>query len=250
MTEQAPLPEPTAAAVTTPWGVRHILQDLIAFLRHPSVLEPAGLRKPNEWRTLGALYLLHISVLLLIILPITSGVQALLELDPPDAFDKISQAWLIPLTVVIAPVLEELAFRGWQSGRPRALWLLGCTVTGSGALAVVMHRLAPPWTVAVLLATVAIAALGWFMLRKRATPKLFRQAYPWVFWLVALGFAGVHILNYGSPSPLTVLLVLPQFWAGIMLGFTRQRLGLGASMLQHAGANAAVMALTLIPGMQ
>lgn len=240
----------TESDMSTPatrWGV---FSELPGFLRKPQILVPSGLRQRQHWTALGQLYLLHVAVLLLVILPITSGVQALLELDPPDAFDKISQAWLIPLTVVIAPVLEELAFRGWQSGRPRALWLLGCTVTGSGALAVVMHRLAPPWTVAVLLATVAIAALGWFMLRKRATPKLFRQAYPWVFWLVALGFAGVHILNYGSPSPLTVLLVLPQFWAGIMLGFTRQRLGLGASMLQHAGANAAVMALTLIPGMQ
>ena len=33
---------------------------------------------------------------------------------------------LLPITVLIAPVLEEMIFRGWQTGRPRALWLLGC----------------------------------------------------------------------------------------------------------------------------
>jgi hypothetical protein len=40
-------------------------------------------------------------------------------------------------------------------------------------------------------------------------------------------------------------MVLPQLWAAAMLGFTRQRLGLPAAILQHALANAASMALAM-----
>ncbi|MCJ2184979.1 CPBP family intramembrane metalloprotease, partial [Novosphingobium sp. 1949] len=109
--------------------------------------------------------------------------------------------------------------------------------------------LAPLWSAGLLLALIGLAALGWQRLRRKGVPALYRRLFPAIYWIVALGFGAIHALNYAHPTWLTALLVLPQVWAGVMLGFTRQRLGLGASMLEHAGANAAVMALALIPSL-
>ena len=41
-------------------------------------------------------------------------------------------------------------------------------------------------------------------------------------------------------------LILPQVWAGLVFGFMRMRLGLGASMLAHAGANLLAIAPTML----
>ncbi|MBT0667824.1 CPBP family intramembrane metalloprotease [Novosphingobium profundi] len=230
-------------------GPRQVLTDLARFLISPAVLDPWSLRRAASWQTLGVLYAVHVFVLLALTLPVTALVQKTLGLAPPDAFDKIPQNWLLPITVVIAPVLEEMLFRGWQSGRPRTLWLMGCAIPAMVALAAISRGLPALAAVAILGALLVVALAGWIFLRKRRTPPIFRWAYPAIYWIMAFAFAGVHVLNYGDASALTALLVLPQLWAGIMLGYTRQRLGLGASMLQHASANAATMALAMLPGL-
>ena len=238
---------PLASAASP--GIVAILADLARFVRRPRVLSPEGLRRLSSWKVLGVLYVLHVAVLLLITLPLTALLQSQLGLTPPDAFDQMPAGWLLPVTVIAAPIIEEMLFRGWQSGRPRALWLLGCGLLGAVVIAGQAHGLGPLWIAGLLLALGVVAGLGWFALRRRPAPTWFQRAYPAIYWLAALVFAGIHIFNYGNATALTALLVLPQLWAGIMLGYTRQRLGVGAGMLQHAGANAATMALALLAGM-
>ncbi len=231
-----------------PADARRILTDLGQFLKRPQVLEPAGLGRASSWKTLGVLYALHLGVLLLGTLPLTALIQKSLGLAPPDAFDAIPQGWLVPITVLIAPMLEEMLFRGWQSGRPRAFWLLLCGLGAGALLYASAHGMPALRVVGLLAALLAVGAGGWIALRRRPAPTFFRRVYPAIYWIVAFAFAGVHVLNYGQASAGTALLVLPQLWAGILLGYTRQRLGLCASMLEHAGANAATLALALVAG--
>lgn len=232
-------------AATTP-NTRTILQDLASFLKRPRVMVPAGLLRGSSWSALGVLCGVHIAILLLVLLPITALTQQLLGLQPPDAFDTLPEGWLVPITVVFAPVIEEVLFRGWQSGRPRALWLLACAVAGGLVLTILPPAATAPFAALGAMAAVVIAmAAGWFALRRRQSPQAYRRAFPAIYWLAAICFASIHVLNYSDASALTALLVLPQLWAGIMLGFTRQRLGLVAGMLQHAAANGSIMALSL-----
>lgn len=219
-----------------------ILRELGAFLKRPTLLLPCGLRSRQAWAALTILAALHIGGLLLVILPLLGFYQKAMGQPLPDAFGKLPSEWLLPITVLIAPVLEEMIFRGWQTGRPRALWLMACAIVFA-ALTAAAKAIAPMVLAATLLALVLAAAGGWVWLRRRQTPHAYAAAYPAIFWLVALLFAGVHLMNYPAITPALLPMVLPQLWAGALLGFTRQRIGLPAAMLQHASANAAAMIL-------
>ncbi|MEE4451809.1 type II CAAX prenyl endopeptidase Rce1 family protein [Novosphingobium resinovorum] len=225
-----------------------ILRELGIFLKRPRLLAPQGLRSREAWASLCVLSVLHVGGLLVVILPLLGLYQKAMGLPLPDAFGKLPAGWLLPITIIIAPVLEELIFRGWQTGRPRALWLLGCLVVF--AVLVASAKALAPLVLAGALLVLAVAALGgWLWLRKREeAPAAYRTAYPALFWLVALGFAGVHLMNYPAISALSLPMVLPQLWAGLLLGFTRQRIGLPGAMLQHALANASAMALVQMAG--
>ncbi|WP_313434985.1 type II CAAX prenyl endopeptidase Rce1 family protein [Novosphingobium sp.] len=239
------------ATRTHPVAPRHslgVLRELPQYLKRPAILAPVGLRSREGWAALGMLEALHVGGLLLVVLPLITFWQQAMQLPTPDAFEKLPSGWLLPFTILIAPVAEEIAFRGWQTGYPRALWLLGggvlfAVLTASAA------AMAPLVLSGLVLSGLVLAVLvgaigGWIALRKRRMPPgWYVAAYPAVFWIAALIFAGVHLSNYPSISVLSLPLVLPQLWAALLLGFTRQRIGLPAAMLQHAGANAATMLL-------
>jgi len=217
------------------------LRAFVAFLRRPQVLVPSGLGAPGAHRALAAMVALHIGVLLVVMLPLVYFWQSSFDLPMPDAFGKVPQEWLLPITVLAAPLLEEMLFRGWQTGRVRALWLLACAVAFGVLLAASTMGLSPLATGIALLVLILAAPLGWFPLRKRGTPRWYAAAYPATFYLVVAGFAAAHILNYPSFSLLALPLVLPQLWGALVLGFVRMRIGLTASILAHAFANAAAL---------
>ncbi|MFK4872763.1 type II CAAX prenyl endopeptidase Rce1 family protein [Novosphingobium sp. ZW T3_23] len=225
-----------------------VLRELPHYLIRPVILAPVGLRSREGWAALGTLEALHVGGLLLVVLPLITFWQQAMQLPTPDAFEKLPSGWLLPFTILIAPVAEEIAFRGWQTGYPRALWLLG----GGVIFAVLTASAAAtaPLVLSGLVLVVLVGAIGgWIALRKRRIPPgWYVAAYPAVFWITALVFAGVHLSNYPSISMLSLPLVLPQLWAALLLGFTRQRIGLPAAMLQHAGANAATMLLVHLGG--
>ncbi|WP_159976771.1 MULTISPECIES: CPBP family glutamic-type intramembrane protease [unclassified Novosphingobium] len=233
-----------ATQIETRIPAPHILRELAGFLKQPAVLVPWGLRRGESWPALCLLAAVHVSVLLLVLLPLLGMWQKAFDLPLPDAFGKLPGGWLLPITILIAPLLEEIIFRGWQTGRPRALWLLGCFAVFV-VLTMTAKAIEPLVLAGLLLAAVLAAAGGWWWLRRRGTPAVYAAAYPGVFWVVALVFAGVHLMNYPATSAASLPMVLPQLWAGVLLGFTRQRIGLPAAILQHAIANAASMALVM-----
>lgn len=230
-------PLPAAPRYFAPW------KDFAAYLRRPAWREPGSLKEPGAWRTWSALWLLDVAGLVVLLVVLTLYMKAT-GLPGPDAFDQVPQAWLVPLVVLAAPVIEEAVFRGWLAGRPRALWLMG----GLVVLALVVTLLEDGSRLRLGLVGVTLLAmpLGWFLLRRRAAPGWFVSAFPAVFWLTALVFGLVHLSNYPSPGVLALPLVLPQVWAGLVFGYTRMRLGLAAAMLAHAGANALAIAPTLM----
>ncbi|MBO9499018.1 MAG: CPBP family intramembrane metalloprotease [Novosphingobium sp.] len=232
-----------------PLSVPAILRAFPAYLRHPRLIAPSGLRSRAAWKEWAILFALQFAVLIAIVLPAVAAWQNLFALSGPDAFDKLPPAMLVLLTVALAPVLEETFFRGWLTGRPRALWLLLCTVAAIGLLFASTYKLAPLAVGIGFLAIVLAAGIGWFLLRKKkAAPHWFARGFPAIFYLVTVGFALLHVTNYGHWSPVVLPLVLPQLWIGTVLAYIRMKIGLPGSILAHICSNASVLLLSPIFG--
>jgi membrane protease YdiL (CAAX protease family) len=142
-----------------------LLRDFVSYLRGPALLGGEGWQIPHAWRRWGAITALQVAGLALL-LPLLHLWQKAFNLPAPNAFDAIPATWLPLIVVLLAPLLEELLFRGWQTGRPRALVLLiGAMLFMAAAVTARpenMGLIGP-----VLLAVLAATALGWALLRKR-----------------------------------------------------------------------------------
>lgn len=216
-----------------------------AFLRAPNVLAPAGLRSPGAARTIGAMLALHLLGLMVIGL-LMSGWMTLMGIEGPDAFAQFPPHYLVPLAVLGAPLIEESVFRGWLTGRPRALWLLLCLLVGIGLTVLAQQGLLAPLAAAGW--PLAASLVGWIVLRKLRAGPLFRTGFPLIFYASAIVFGLIHVLNYSAPGLAHLPLILPQLWAGLTLGFLRLRVGLPAAMLVHAVSNGLAVGLALAAG--
>ncbi len=225
---------------------RTTLQDFAAFLARPRLLEPAGLRNGADWRGWGTMLALYLAGLLFALGPLIRLWQVSFDLPSPAAFDQFKAATLLPLVVLAAPIGEEIVFRGWLTGRPRALWLVLCAMLAAVLAVAMVRHVAEAAAGIVLLAVLAAALAGWTVLRKRRrAPAWFERAFPVLFYLSVVIFALSHLANHDRVGLVMLPLVLPQLWAGLVLGFVRMRFGLPASMLLHALANGAAIGLAL-----
>jgi hypothetical protein len=94
-------------------------------------------------------------------------------------------------------------------------------------------------------ATVVAGLVHWSHSHRRdtAVPAWFAQHFHWFVWGSSLLFGLIHLGNYEPLThPLGVLVVLPQTIGGLLLAYTRTRLGLGAAMAHHALYNAVFFA--------
>lgn len=209
--------------------------DFAQFLKKPELCSPSGLRSAGALQLLVALWVLNILGLVVAVTIVVCWLKWT-GLPGPKAFEMLPQNWLFPLAVFVAPVLEEPLFRGWLSGRPRTLWLLGCVA--SLAFIATLQSVEPLTKALLLLALLLAMPSGWFLLRKRPVARWFIYSFPLLFWLGSAIFGLVHLLNYPQPGPLALPVIMPQIWAGLVLGYIRVRIGLAAAMLIHGGSNA------------
>lgn len=229
-------------------SLRRTLSELAAFLRKPTVLRGRGLRAPGAWRLWTTLTVFQILVLCAVVVQAMLLWQKAFGLPSPDAFDGMSPLALWGGAVILAPVLEELFFRAWLGGRPRALAALAVTVAGLAAF-VALGRGKPLIGLPILAATALAACVLWLKLRRREDiPPRFASAFPAIFYGTVLVFAALHLANYPQVSLLALPMVLPQAWTGVMLGYIRVRIGLVAAILTHVASNAVVLSLALATG--
>lgn len=233
--------QPVTAAAPSP------IHEFAAYLRRPQLLEPAGLRSGDSlrrWAVLTALLIAGLGLML----PLLGAWQKAFALPAPEAFDQVSPALLPWIVIAIAPPIEELLFRGWHSGRPRALWLLGCTVLTIAVALTATRGLGPLATGFTAIAAIIAAPIGWLVLRKQPCPRWFAGGFAAIFYVTAALFAVIHLTNYPGATLLSLPLVMPQAWAALVLGFVRQRIGLVGSILAHASANALSLLVAVLMG--
>ena len=225
-----------------------LLRDFAAYLARPRLITPSGLGAPGAWGTVLVLLAFHLMVLLGVLSPLLGLWQSAMALPASEAFAAVPKAWLVPLVVLIAPLGEEVVFRGWLTGRVRALWLLGCALAAGGLLAMVSFHVAEVPASFGVVALGLIAPIGWWLLRKRGVPAWFAAAFPALVWLSIAVFGLSHLSNYPRFSWALLPMILPQVWAGLVLSYARMRIGLAASILIHAAANGAAISLALMSG--
>lgn len=228
--------------------IRTTLAELFAFLRRPVPMEASGLNADGamgRWLVLAAF---QIGVLGLVVMPLIALWQKAFALSPPNAFEGLGPLALWGGAVLLAPVLEELFFRGWMSGTRRALALMGVVVAGL-VLFVALGRGKPLIGGAILLATIIVAAVSWWRKRRdRVVPEWFARHFSLLLYGTTAIFAAMHLFNYATITLVAVPMVLPQFWSGVMFAHMRVRLGLPASILNHIASNAIVLSVALASG--
>lgn len=225
-----------------------ILSAFFAFLRHPCPMQAEGLDADGAIRRWLVLSATQIMVLALVVMPLILAWQHVFGLPSPNAFDGLGPLALWGGAVLLAPVLEELFFRGWMSGRPAALWLTAIALAAL-ALFVALARGNPLAMVAILGGTLIVAALAWWRTRRDTRPPAwFAPAFPAMFHGVTALFALMHVFNYPALTLAVLPMVLPQLWSGLMLGYIRVRQGLLASILAHIASNAAMLTAALATG--
>jgi len=210
-------------------------------------LRPTFVAQPMAWGPAAALALLTLLALDLALgqlaLRLGEALDGLVPILPDPAGEDITFAEDSFLSLLFAPVMEELLFRGWLSGRIAALRF---ALYGLAALALFMASLftGPDTAAALALAGVGTVIAGlvhWSRTRHRdrAVPAWFIRHFGTFVWGSTLLFGLVHLGNYEPLAhPLGVLVVLPQTIGGLLLAYTRTRLGLGAAIVHHAAYNA------------
>ena len=229
-----------ARAGALPPGER--VRDAVAF-----VLRPVFVSRPMAWGWQIAPALL---VLLGLSLAACSLVHVVLEaihsraafLPARTEAPIISPADLMG-PVLFAPLLEELIFRSWLSGRVAALRFVLYIVVAVGVLIVnnVVTDVEGGWLGIVVIAVLLAGLLHWGLTRKRdaAVPAWFAAQFHWIVWGSTLLFGLIHLGNHAAlTNPLGILVVLPQTIGGLLLAYTRTRLGFGAAVIHHSAFNA------------
>ncbi len=149
--------------------------------------------------------------------------------------------------LILAPVLEEMAFRGWLSGRVAALRF---ALYGFAAMALSGASLLvdPAWAMPVMLTATLLVFTGlvqWSRSRDRDTqvPSWFTRHFRWLVWGSSLAFGLIHLGNYAPLAhPLGLSAIVPQTIGGVLLAYSRTRFGLVPAIAHHAAYNAIFLA--------
>lgn len=194
------------------------------------------------WALMVALTILG----LIVSMAVVGGALGSSGVLPTSTRDETFGLRQLMLALVLAPLLEEALWRGWLSGRGAALRF---AAYGLAALALLLSGfLAAPdirKTLALVAAGVVFAGLVHWSLtrhRDREVPPWFPQHFHWLVWGSSLTFGLVHLGNFEPLShPLGALVVAPLMLGGMLLAYTRTRLGLRAAMAHHAAYNAVLV---------
>jgi membrane protease YdiL (CAAX protease family) len=227
------------------------LVDGLRFMWRPSPFGLAPCGAPLPWGPALLLALLAVFALDLaldgLVAAVTEWLDSFVGFLPAPIEEETTLAEDLFGYLLLAPVLEELVYRGWLTGRIAALRF---AAYGFAAEAIFVAALfvPPDMAVTLALAGVAVALAGlvhWSLTRDRdtAVPEWFTRHFHWFVWGSTLLFGLMHLGNYEPLAhPLGVLVVLPQTIGGLLLAYTRTRLGLGAAMAHHAAYNAVFLA--------
>ena len=223
------------------------IKDFYQFLCDPTFNYKS--HKPESFRNITAI----LGLVFLFNVFAAQFIFSFVEMD--DSVHKMTQMLeeyslivIFALSVILAPVIEEIIFRGFLR---YPLSVVGIVLSGLIGIAGYLKYInSISWIVFGIIAAASIMLS--FILYNNATliSKLefyFKKYFGVAFYASVVLFAYLHITNFNEVAYwyLTPLLVLPQFVLGLFLGYVRVRNNLWASMYVHALNNLVPMTLLL-----
>jgi len=149
------------------------------------------------------------------------------------AVDPSNLPWLMAL--VWAPLVEEMLFRYGLRRPAISLWLVPLMILalflGPGVGQTIVFALAALAVWRVTCTNPMPAA------RVRPTLRAYRRWFWLVFHASVLLFAALHLFNFSFANAqwwMLPMLILPQWFTGLVLGWIRVNRGIGAAILLHA----------------
>ena len=222
-------------------SARHELADFLSFVRRPTLRRGRkrfpGTSTTADW--LSGLAPARLLMWLTVLWTINFIVLGPLAVDVADTSGVKRAPSVLPAYYMVmwAPLVEEMVFRFWL--RRPAGWPLYTAMGLTGFL------LGPGWGLALAIVPLGAWRVAQLMMTPPAKPwarlRRYRRRFPVYLHLSVLAFALLHLLNYqqgGAPWWLLSLLVLPQWFTGLVLAWSRVRHGIGAAIAMHAGFNA------------
>lgn len=200
------------------------------FIKKPIELGKDNTSLQIKIGTCLALFLIQIPPLL-VLMSLIGGLEQLgLWEEDMHSLQKIFQEMepvlIFFFAVIVAPLFEEVMFRLILKFRSNFL------ILWSIHIGVALH-------------------LGQKRSLLKTARKVWDKFYGWIFYLMAVAFGLMHIMNF-EPSLniylLAPILVAPQILIGINLGYLRVRFGLIWSILFHAFYNGILMSIALLMG--
>ncbi|MEM6495026.1 MAG: CPBP family glutamic-type intramembrane protease [Pseudomonadota bacterium] len=247
-----PMAAPPSGIVEAPLGALAEWRRFGAFLKRPVLPAHPG-RSPGKLK--GTLRMLWLDLPIMGVLIAMLSLMAELGVELPENINSTLEPSLatFALIALVAPLLEEFAFRSWLNGLPWLMALVGLCAAGVMGVPITLATLDPEGTKPSLniLALVFIAAgvAAAIVLRKRPRPAFFEARFALFFWVSSVGFALIHLANYSEGAlALLLVLVLPQFALGTMLGYLRVHYGLMPAITLHAAHNAILFSLAMASG--
>ena len=230
--------------------LRERLADVARFMVRPTYAERSMAWRPGFASALALMTGLNLLLVMLAggLVDLAFGSSGVLPelaenlpLSPRDVFNYI----------LLAPVLEEPLHRGWLTGRKAALRF---AAFGGAALTLLLAGYVIGSTSGRILSLLAVAVvfaglIQWGLTRTRdhIVPDWFIRHFRWMVWGSSVVFGLVHLGRFEALThPLGALVVLPLMLGGLLLAYTRTRLGLRAAMVQHACYNAVIVGLVAL----
>ena len=167
-----------------------------------------------------------------------------------DLLDQMSLWKIFILAVIIAPIFEEILFRYYLT-KPVLIFIAIPTIIALGSLIMYSTGLLNlfAFILFLIVSSLSLLLLFWKSVNLIEHLKIWYQdKFAYVFYLSAVLFAFIHIYNFHDMMPwyYTPILVFPQFFIGLYLGYLRVRNGLSYSILVHAINNAIPMILLAV----
>ena len=236
------LREPPAPAAS----LREEWTRYLAFVRRPC-LPTAPARFGTGALATARLFMLDIAIMAVLLTALFTAVAAGLEL-PENSLNQLELDTATILGIVVAaPLLEEIAFRSWLSGRPGHVAAPLIAVAGAIGAGAIDGAGGETWMQALAMlggfaAAIAVLALTW----SRPPMRWFARLFPLFFWASTALFALVHLFNYeDGATALLLVLIVPQFVLGTILAYTRVMHGLWSAIALHVAHNGLIVAIVL-----